>query len=180
MRLRFELFLLSLCALTMPAAARNLPPSCGPDKIKFNVTAVNKNGADLPALDPGKARIVFIETLQKHGVLGAAATTRYAVDGTWAGANKGDSYFFVDVDPGYHEICANWQAVNTTGDNVGMAQVTAAAGAVYYYEAAILEMAESPAPGRVYSNIQFHFVPIAVQAGQARLREVGLSTFTSK
>lgn len=180
MRLRFELFLLSLCAVApLPLAARVLPPSCGPDKIKFNVTAVNK-GVDLPAVDPGKARFVFIATLQKHGVLGAAATTRYAVDGTWAGANKGDSYIFVDVDPGHHEVCANWQAINTTGNSVGIAQVNAVAGKIYYFEASVLEMAESPGPGAVYTNIQFHFAPISPQAGQVRLREVGMSTFAPK
>jgi hypothetical protein len=183
MRRRPGIFLLSLCALApLPAAARNLPPGCGPDKLKFNVT-VGTIVADMPALAPGKARLIFIETLVKHGVLGAAPTTRYAVDGAWAGATKGNSFFLVDVDPGYHQICANWQAVNTTGDNVGMTQVNAIAGDTYYFQTAILEVAENAGPpgsSQIWTNIQFHFNPVSPQAGQDRLLYSGLSTFTTK
>lgn len=180
MRLKSQILLVCLCAIApVTAAARILPPACGDDKIKFEVK-VEKGSLDLPPLAPGKARIVFIETLTKHGVIGRAATTRYGVDGTWMGANKGDSYFYVDVDPGHHEVCANWQAVNTTGNSVGVAQVNAKAGGIYYFEAAILDVAESPGPGAVYTNVQFRFVPLSPQTGQTRLREVGMSTFKPK
>jgi len=121
MRLRFQILLACFCAIApVAAAARILPPACGDDKIKFDVK-VEKGSLDLPPLAPGKARLVFIETLQKHGVIGRAATTRYGVDGAWVGGNKGDSYFVVDVDPGPHRVCANWQAINTTGQSVGVA-----------------------------------------------------------
>jgi len=180
MRVRFGVVLMFFCAITPLAfAARILPPACGDDKVKFEVK-VEKGLLEFPPIAPGKARLVFIETLDKHGVIGAAATARYGVDGAWVGANKGNSYFFIDVDPGNHQICANWQAINTTGRNVGMTEVNAAAGRTYYFETAILEQAESDGPHRVYTDIGFRFNPVPQQEGQYRLRMYALSTFTSK
>jgi hypothetical protein len=184
MRFRSGVFL-CLCALApLRAAARVLPEACGEEGFKFKVT-VQKGAAPMPAPVPGKARLVFIETLDKHGVLGPAPTVRYAVDGGWVGANKGDSYFILDVDPGVHQVCANWQAVNTTGRNFGLAQLNAAADHTYYFEAAILEAAESAGPpgapgSQNWTDIQFHFVPVPEQQAQYRLRDAGWSTFTSK
>lgn len=172
------------CISIHASAERILPDACGEDSIKFKVT-VEKNQSEIPAPIPGKARLVLIESLDKHGVIGAAATTRFGVDGAWVGANKGNSYFVVDVDPGAHHLCVNWQAVNTTGRNVGLASVNAVAGQVYYFEAAIMERAVDAGPPtgpghRVYTDIGFNFVPVNEDEGRWRLKISGLSTSTSK
>ncbi len=185
MRLLSNTVLVCLCAgLAMHAAAeRILPAACGDDNIKFKVN-VEKAQLDLPPLDPAKARLVFIETLDKHGIIGSAATARFAVDGAWVGANKGDSFFFVDVDPGQHQLCANWQAVDAKGKNVGLVAVKAVAGHVYYFEAAILQLAQDVgppgAPGRIRTDVAFHFVQLNDGIGKNRLAVSAQSTFTSK
>jgi hypothetical protein len=38
-------------------------------------------------------------------------TVRIGLDGTWAEASHGKSYFAFSVTPGEHHLCANWQSV---------------------------------------------------------------------
>jgi hypothetical protein len=162
------------------SAARILPAACGEDNVKFKVT-VEKGMLEIPPPEAGKASFVFIENLNKHGVIGSAATTRFGVDGAWVGADKGDSYFVVEVDPGMHQVCANWQAVSAEGKNVGVLPVKAVAGHVYYFEAAILDRADSMAPpGGIRVEVEFHFVPMNEAVGKQRVSMYGLSTFTTK
>jgi len=62
-------------------------------------------------------------------------TTRIGVDGTWVGANHGNSYFSFAVDPGTHHLCASWQSLAVIGahDTSAAAHFTAEAGQVYYF-----------------------------------------------
>ena len=62
---------------------------------------------------------------------------RYGVDGAWVGANKGNSYFAVTVDPGVHHLCVSWQSAlrQIEEEHVRMAIFTAEAGKVYYFAA---------------------------------------------
>jgi len=60
---------------------------------------------------------------------------RVGVDGNWVGANNGKSYFFFQVPPGEHNICAEWQSgtFKKTSERIGEAmELTAEAGKTYY------------------------------------------------
>jgi hypothetical protein len=72
-------------------------------------------------------------------------TMRVGLDGAWIGANKGKSYFFFSVDPGDHEVCANWQSgtFKKTAKRIGSAiTLKAEAGKVYYLRTQVYERSE--------------------------------------
>ena len=81
-----------------------LPPSCGPGAQGFNVRLDDAGHSLLPP-ETGKAMVYFIHD-DGSGVGGGSPTTRYAVDGSWVGANQGESWFAVAVTPGEHHVCA--------------------------------------------------------------------------
>jgi hypothetical protein len=132
-----------LCAACLPALAHAskknvLPDACGADDVEFNLTPASGLPASAPIPD-GKARIVFIESYDKPGVLhgggwggGKNFTTRFGMDGAWVGAAGGNNYFVVDVAPGEHKLCAS---VKGKKEYIGMDSVTAEAGKTYYYDA---------------------------------------------
>jgi hypothetical protein len=60
---------------------------------------------------------------------------RVGLDGNWVGANEGKSYFFFPVDPGEHNVCAEWQSgtFKKSSERIGEAMhLTAEAGKTYY------------------------------------------------
>jgi hypothetical protein len=121
--------LVAMLAGTSHAWGVILPDACGKDEIQFDVKTLKGDSA--PAPDATKAEIVFIESTQ-HG----SQTVRYGLDGAWAGANKGNSYFTVWVTPGEHHLCASWQSMfkKAVNNYTGMTSLTAEAGKVYYIE----------------------------------------------
>lgn len=135
-------------ASTFPATA----PGCGTAEIKFDVkTDKSQHPAVQP--EPGKAVIYFVEDdtlFQSRPV----PLTRIGLDGTWVGANKGNSYFYLTVDPGEHHLCANWQSFVGFGAHhqSAAAHFTAEAGQSYYFavkntwlrEVTIMKMALEP------------------------------------
>jgi len=137
-----KLVVLLLCALLLPAvqakAKTILPDACGDDSIKFDV----KTEKDQPPPAPpaaGKAQIVFIEDEGPQMATGFGhAEFRYGVDGAWVGANKGNSYFAITVEPGLHHLCVSPQSSNARlKKSLQMAFFTAEAGKVYYFSAQI-------------------------------------------
>ena len=62
----------------------------------------------------------------------AYPTTKMGMDGRWLGANHGDSYFYVSVEPGEHHMCADLQT-SLYEDRTEFAHFRAEAGKVYYY-----------------------------------------------
>lgn len=136
MKKMFVLFLLSVFSgFGTHLFATTLPDACGDDKVQFDVTMA-KNAPAPAALADGKARIVFIERIDTNGLcIGCNYTARVGMDGAWVGANKGNSYFVLDVAPGEHHVCADWQsAIGKRRAQVGMGSLTAEAGKVYYYQ----------------------------------------------
>ena len=130
--------MLLVCALLFAASAfaQNpygpLPAACGPDnaslKVKLDYTA------HAPAQpEPGKALVYFIHdagTAFAHPV--AYPTLRLGMDGAWVGANHGDSWFAVSVEPGEHHLCATLQS-RFVNQRMELAHLQAEAGRVYYY-----------------------------------------------
>lgn len=118
-----------LCvAIGSQARCATLPDACGNDAVQFNVTT--QKGQPAPAPPAGdKAQIVFIET-----AYGLNVTSRIGMDGAWVGADQGNSYLTLDVTPGLHHLCANWQSSFQTMDRlVQLYALNAEPGKVYYF-----------------------------------------------
>ena len=103
--------------------------ACGPDKVTFNVTVVeNRYTPTQP--EQGKALIYFIRDDGMWDV-NQHLTLKIGLDGAWVGAFKGDSYFFVSVEPGEHHVCASVHS------NF-FAHFTAEPGKIYYFRTRFL------------------------------------------
>jgi hypothetical protein len=111
-------------------------PGCGPANLKFNV----KTEADqhsVPNPEPGKALLVLLQDDAHFGAR-PRPTTRFGVDGVWAGATHANSYFYVPIDPGEHHLCASWQSsqvLNPEARPTAAAHFTAELGKIYYFRA---------------------------------------------
>lgn len=117
----------SACAQTSPA----LPTAaCGPESVSFNVKRDDSQHQLVPP-DPGKARIYFVHDAGTGSVL-AYPTVKLAIDGAWVGANHGNSYFSVSLEPGEHHVCVTLQS-SLVAQRVELAHLTAEAGKTYYY-----------------------------------------------
>lgn len=135
MRIKETFVLLALVAVSFSSTGASaktiLPDACGDDKVKFDVRTEKDQPPPAPP-EPGKAQIVFVEDNPRMVAPFHYATVRFGLDGTWAGAGNGDSYFVVSVTPGEHHLCADWEG-NKRG--VGTASFTAEAGRIYYFAA---------------------------------------------
>lgn len=111
-------------------------PGCGPGDVDFAVKTDNGQHS-IPSPDAGKAIIVFF---QNDAMFGSwpRPTTRFGVDGTWAGATHANSFFYVSVVPGEHHLCASWQPQSIPvlpARPTAAAHFTAEAGQTYYFAA---------------------------------------------
>lgn len=111
----------------------NTAPGCGAASVKFEV---KRDKSSHPLLQPpsGQAMVYFVED-DTEFESNPKPTTRIGVDGTWVGANHGNSYFSFAVAPGVHHLCASWQSLTIIGahDTSAAAHFTAEAGQVYYF-----------------------------------------------
>lgn len=128
-------FILAL-GVSFSFAQQNEPgaaPGCGPDKQKIEVTTSKKYSALPP--DAAKAQIYVVQD-DSHFESRPRPTTRIGIDGAWAGATQGGSFFRALLDPGEHHLCASWQGL--VGLGVGTTRVaamhfTAESGKSYYF-----------------------------------------------
>jgi len=126
-------------ALGNQARCATLPSACGDDKVKFDVTTQAGQPA-LPPPAPGKAQIVFFEDQnEEHNPWHPWDIARFGVDGAWVGADKGNSFFMLDVAPGLHHLCASWQSGPRGANGFDLAPINAEAGKVYYFAAQVTE-----------------------------------------
>jgi hypothetical protein len=114
------------------AHAATLPQGCGVNSADFKVKTVRHESLPSSA-DSGKARIIFVQKLD--GDFSADPTTRFAIDGNWVGADKGDSYFAANIEPGKHKLCAGRQG-RTDEDkaNVAAGTLSVEPGKTYYVQ----------------------------------------------
>ena len=127
----------------LTARCTTLPDSCGDDKIQFDVATQKKPPAPAPPAD-GKAQILFLENENQPVGPFMHATVRFGMDGAWVGADNGNSYFALDVAPGVHHLCANWQsALGSFKKNVDLTSFTAEPGKVYYFAASVTAESQS-------------------------------------
>jgi hypothetical protein len=110
------------------ATAARTAAGCGPSAEMFNVQTTDSKHPVAQA-EQGKALVYFFVDFL------TAPTMRVGVDGSWVGANNGKSYFFFPVDPGEHNVCAEWQSgtFKKSSERVGEAMhLTTEAGKTYY------------------------------------------------
>lgn len=96
--------------------------ACGPRDLSFEVKA-DVSQHPTPTPENGKA-LVYVVQYER-------ITSRFGVDGKWVGANHGQTYFFVAIDPGEHHLCAIGHAGVYRG--VALHQLRAEAGMTYYF-----------------------------------------------
>src|ERR1700678_40564 len=149
----FSSFLLAATAFAQNASAGTaVAPGCGTVDIKFDVKT-DKSQHPAAQSGPAKAAIYLVEDdtqFQSRPL----PVTRIGLDGTWVGANHGNSYFYLTVGPGEHHLGANWQSFVGFGPHhqSAAAHFTAEAGRSYYFtvkntwlrEAMIMKMALEP------------------------------------
>jgi len=168
---------LLLCA-SLPAAVQarafTLPDACGDDRVMFDVKTEKNQPPPAPPAD-GRAQIVFFEI--QNGSVAKGITVRFGMDGAWVGANHGNSYFALDLAPGEHHLCADWQSrfagVRATAD---VTSFTAEPGKVYYFAA----QATFGQSGLVTTLSSFSLSPLNEDAGKYRLRTWQLATSKPK
>jgi hypothetical protein len=105
-----------------PAAAES---ACGPRNVNFEVKA-DASQHPTPTPKNGKALIYVVQE--------DSITSRFGVDGKWVGADHGQTYFFVSIDPGEHHLCAIAQGMGpgVRYPRVALHQLRAEPGATYY------------------------------------------------
>jgi hypothetical protein len=122
-----------------PAFAQTLPPAstaaCGKPYVSFKVK-LDESQHTLMQPDPGKARVYFIQDAGTGSTLGYP-TVKVAIDGAWAGANHGNSYFSVSVEPGEHHVCVTLQS-SLVQQRVELAHFTAEPGKAYFYRTRLI------------------------------------------
>jgi len=126
--------LFGLPVYTQAQSSKDQSGGCGSSKDGWDVKTVKEHPPD-PQPQDGKALVYVIQTMVDAPLIGGnKATTRLGMDGTWVGANHGDSYFSLSVDPGEHSICTDWQsALFTRSGLVSAADLNAKAGMTYYF-----------------------------------------------
>jgi len=178
---------LSFCvclAAGLCARCTTLPDSCGNDKTQFEVTTQKKQPAPAPPAD-GKAQIVFIEVVDRNLACWSCGspTSRIGMDGAWVGANQGNSYFAIDVAPGEHHLCVDWQsAFGSLKQKVGMAEFTAEAGKTYYFEVKMkLKKYDYGSGSNSSSDVDrdLSFAQVSDDEGQYRVKASALAASTA-
>lgn len=134
--MKATLVMLFFAAAALGQTVTNNPatvPGCGVATAKFDVKT---DKSQHPSAQPesGKALVYFMEDDDSFES-NPKPTARIGVDGSWVGANHGDSYFFLSVDPGEHHLCSSWQSFVAFGarETSAAPHFTAEAGQTYYF-----------------------------------------------
>jgi hypothetical protein len=137
------MLLLLVCAVPVIAQDRSADlraaAGCGPAATEFSVK-VDKNQHVVTQPEPGKALVYVIaqENLDDSYNIGDI-TTRVGLDGTWVGANYGESYLSFPLTAGEHHVCVDWQSSLASRQQLSeAAELTAEAGKTYYFRTWIL------------------------------------------
>jgi hypothetical protein len=134
MRTAIIFFLLASPVFAQSAVTTGAPAACGPTDVKFDVKLdPTPPPSELPS---SKALIYVIEDVGES--LYGWITIRVGLDGSWIGANRGNSYFSFAVLPGERHLCANWQSsVRNQSSLYSLTSFTAEAGRIYYFRTQI-------------------------------------------
>ncbi len=132
--MRIVLFVV-LCAMSAvaqdPASVVAAEAACGSPGIEFRIKTETTQH---PVAQPNSEKAVVYVILDEKFQVVKAVTARVAIDGTWVGANHGNSYMFFSTDPGEHHLCTDWVSTFlANGRLVSLASFNAQGGGVYYF-----------------------------------------------
>jgi hypothetical protein len=187
MKTKLVMFLLAAAFATNAHASKTiLPDACGADKVKFDVDTKKDQPAPPPP-SAGMARIVFAAVVINTGYVfgGPDYTTRFGMDGAWAGAASNNSYFSVEVAPGVHHFCSAVQSLgNAPKDKIGITSIKVEAGKTYYI-AYMLQNKQGfttfYGQGAIsHLEVNDGLVLLGDDDGQFRIKSSKLSVFTVK
>jgi hypothetical protein len=82
--------------------------ACGALKTRMGVHT-KKNEHPTGEVSPSSALVYVIQQDEFTVKVFGYFPTRFAVDGKWIAGNHDDSYFFTDLSPGEHQVCAEWE-----------------------------------------------------------------------
>ncbi len=122
-------WLLAASALAQ-VSSRSPTSACGQQNVSFRVKLGDTQDT-VAQPGAGKALVYFIHEAGTSITVGYP-TVKIAMDGAWLGANHGNSYFPVTVDPGEHHLCVSLQS-SLVAPRVELAHFTAESGTIYYY-----------------------------------------------
>jgi hypothetical protein len=108
---------------------QSLTAACGPSAARFSFKTEYTPQPDLPSA-PGKAVVYFIQDDRQFRSV-PRPTVLWAIDGTWVGATRGETFFRVQIDPGERHLCVRWYNSGETS----LAHFTAQPGGVYFFSA---------------------------------------------
>ncbi|HKD79620.1 MAG TPA: hypothetical protein VKH81_07995 [Candidatus Angelobacter sp.] len=138
MKALFAVVLLACAAFAQDdAAVAKARTACGPDNIFFDVKTSETSHA--PATpEAGKALVFVIHQVYTpnncEGGDECGILARVGMDGSWAGAMYGASYLYLNVEPGEHHLCTNWQSIFASrSSHAALTSFTAEAGHIYYF-----------------------------------------------
>lgn len=98
--------------------------ACGPKHKEVNYSEKpDKGQPPLPEPAPGKALVYVLRPTR----IGLAMQTKVAVDGDWKGVNRGETYFFFQLNPGEHAVCS-------VAENHAVLLITVEADRTYYLQ----------------------------------------------
>jgi hypothetical protein len=147
---------------------------CGPAKMEFDVKTDKKQHA-VTQPDPGKALVYVVEEEKSdpHSMQIGHLTVRVGLDGTWVGANHGDSYLSFQVEPADHRVCSDVQSIFASKGLSGAADLTAESGRTYYYRVEVWVGDHDHPP-------QFWLKPVDESEGLLLISNLALSTWKVK
>jgi hypothetical protein len=136
-------FALQREGLGQQPAQDRLASVCGPANVNYKVNLDrSQHGPTTP--EAGKALVYFIhdagipdQIFWSGKVTLGYPTTKYGMDGSWVGADHGDSWFAVAIAPGEHHVCTVLQS-SFAGQRVELTHFTAEAGKSYYFRTQLI------------------------------------------
>ena len=124
------------------SAIASVEAACGPKEVQFDTETAQNQPLSQP--EAGKSLVYVVEVFDKVVGQISRPTLRVGLDGKWVGADKGNSYLSVSVDPGEHHLCTRWQSHwRRYSNEAAFAGFTADSGKIYYFRARIAELGGS-------------------------------------
>lgn len=137
------------CLGSEPTKSRNswsfpeVAQSCGPRDVMLDVRQTD--GAGRPSKQPasGESLVYVVQDVQEQVPANSSLVTRFGVDGRWVGANRGRSYFYMELQPGTHHLCVSGQWTRLRSENsIALRRIIMDNGQVYYVRVRFLYPAE--------------------------------------
>lgn len=156
-----------LCTAPVLAQTSLIPAACGNIDTDYKVKVEKSEHALMPP-EAGKARVYFFHDAGTDTRF-AYPVVKVAMDGNSVGANHGNSYFSVSINPGEHHVCTTLQS-SFVESRYELAHFTAEAGKTYYYRTRIFYTGDY--------KLMLDLMPVDSEQGEYRVKVTPLSVST--